>query len=90
MCDFLDGYEKLRIPNCRWTAHWPNADSREPSSTATSRASDFPGVVGRLGESRRGPVRVERGIIEGVGVHEYADIFRCDLVPRIFSAARVA
>ena len=53
----------------------------KPFAQAHGQGDHFPGVVGRLGEPRRGSIRVERVIVEGVRVHEDEDVFGGDLVP---------
>ena len=53
----------------------------EPFAQAHGQGDHLPGVVGRLGEPRRGSIRVERIIVEGVGVHEDEDVFSGNLVP---------
>jgi hypothetical protein len=53
----------------------------EPFAQAHGQGDHFPGVVGRFGEPRRGSIRVERVVVEGVRVHEDEDVFSGDLVP---------
>ncbi len=69
---FRDHHAALRVPE----AIFP-----EPFTQAHGQGDHLPGVAGRLGELRRGSIRVGRGIVEGAGVHEDEDVIGGDLVP---------
>jgi hypothetical protein len=72
-CRLPDDF-RHQLRNHPATLRVTEAVTPEPFAQAHGQGDHFPGVVGRLGEPRRGSIRIEGVVVEGVRVHEDEDL----------------